>query len=466
MMIQSDSLVVSGNIPERMERLPITRFTWGIVVLAGVAWFVESLSIGCLGVALPSLKQVMSLSSSSIGLLVASSTFGIVIGLVPAGFLSDRYGRKKILVWGIVEYSVCTILSALSPNFQTLLILRFLSGFGMGAVFPLPYAIVGEFVNRHSRTLFNGVMDACLSVGYFLAPLLGLVILPNMSPNVAWRIFFVVSGAPILYAWVVHRYLPESPRWLARKGRISEAEETMGTIERKIEQFTGQSLPPATEVFVQGTLMEQSMNTSVGAPWSRQYVKRTLSRCIAAIGTFFMFYVVMTYMPTIFGHKGLSFAHSLLFTAIITGAAIPGKLMNGYLAEHIGRKITYVLFMGIAGVGALFFGVATSSVAMVVYACIMSFFGTGAFPALKMSYAEQYPTPIRTTGAATVETIGRFFGGVVGSYAMPVILTSAGIATGFYVIAAVTFIAVVVEFLLSSETHKSSLEQLEIKLNA
>lgn len=456
------SSVVSGRIPERMERLPISRFTWRVVILAGLAWFVESLSIGSLGVALPALKHVMTLSPSNVGLLVASSTFGIVIGLIPAGFMSDKYGRKRILVWGIVEYSVLTLLCAASTNFGMLLLFRFLSGLGMGAVFPLPYAIVGEFVNSRSRALFNGVMDACLSLGYFIAPLLGMVIIPNLPQGVAWRVFFVVSALPILYAYAIHKSLPESPRWLERKGRQQEAEHTMRFIEEHVEAVTGRALP---ELPSPSRKAEQNaVQVSAATPWTPKYIRRTVSRCFAATGTFFMFYIVMTYMPTIFADKGLSFAHSLLFTAVITGSAIPGKLLNGYFAERVGRKFVYVVFMGLAGVGSLFFGVASTATAMVLYACVMSFFGTGAFPALKMSYAEQYPTPIRTTGAASVETVGRFLGGVVGSYLMPVILHQNGLATGFYVVAAVTFIAVIVELFFSRETHNSTLEQLEVTL--
>lgn len=453
---------ISGRIPERMERLPISSFTWRVVILAGLAWFVESLSIGSLGVALPALKHVMALTPSDVGLLVASSTFGIVIGLIPAGFMSDKYGRKRILVLGIIEYSVLTLLCAASTSFGMLLVFRFLSGLGMGAVFPLPYAIVGEFVNSRSRTLFNGVMDACLSLGYFIAPLLGFVIIPNLPQNVAWRVFFVVSALPILYAYAIHKSLPESPRWLSRKGRDAEAEQTMRSIEQQVQASTGQALPEVSTIAKQPE--QDAIRVSAATPWTARYVRRTISRCIAATGTFFMFYIVMTYMPTIFAGKGLSFAHSLLFTAIITGSAIPGKLLNGYLAEHFGRKFVYVVFMGLAGVGSLFFGVATTAVAMVLYACVMSFFGTGAFPALKMSYAEQYPTPIRTTGAASVETVGRFLGGVIGSYMMPVILHQNGMATGFYVVAAVTFIAVIVELFLSRETRNSTLEQLEVSL--
>jgi len=461
-MMSGNPTAVSLNIPGRIERLPVTRFTWRVILLSGLAWFIESLSIGSLGVSLGPLKQVMDLTPNSVGILTASSTFGIVLGLIPAGFLADRFGRKRVLVWGIIEYSFLTLLCAFSANYEMLLVFRFLSGLGMGAVFPLPYAIVSEFVKCRQRTLFNGIMDACLSVGYFIAPLLGLLVLPNLPTSIAWRVFFAISALPILFAYVIHAWLPESPRWLESKGRQSEAQAVMLQIEDRVGRLTLDPLPepePTEEVahvrFLQATAT---------SPWKTPYIRRTFSRCAAATGSFFMFYIVMTYMPTLFNSKGFSFAHSLLFTAIITGAAIPGKLLNGYLAERIGRKAIYVIFMGIAGIASLLFGMAVTPAAMIAYACLMSFFGTGAFPALKMSYAEQYPTHMRTTGAATVETVGRFFGGVVGSYAMPVILSASGMATGFYVVAAVTFVALSVEIVFSPETKEFTLEQLEVSI--
>jgi MFS transporter, putative metabolite:H+ symporter len=517
------------TIPSRIERLPVTRFTWKVVLLAGLAWLIESLSIGSLGVALNPLKQVMHLSAGQIGVLTAASTFGIVVGLIPAGFLADRFGRKALLVWGIVEYSLFTLLCAVAPNYLILLTFRFLSGLGMGAVFPLPYAIVSEFVRSRQRTLFNGVMDAFLSVGYFVAPLLGLWILPNLPISISWRVFFAVSALPILYAGVIKVGLPESPRWLLQRGRRDEAEAVMTQIESRVGKglFDGStsaseddvrtlSLQVQTEALaskvqtealaskvqtealaskvqtealaskvhmepqgpkVQTDALASKVQTdateapnralpgmSVSSPWHRPYLRLTVSRSIAAAGTFFMFYIVMTYMPMIFSSKGLSFAHSLMFTAFITAAAIPGKLLNGWLAERFGRKPMYVLFMGIAGIAALFFGLAQTPTAMMVYACVMSLFGTGAFPALKMSYAEQYPTQMRTTGAATVETIGRFAGGVIGSYTIPVMLSLYGMSVGFYVVSIVALIAVVVELLFSTETKGATLEQLEMRI--
>jgi putative MFS transporter len=166
-------------------------------------------------------------------------------------------------------------------------------------------------------------------------------------------------------------------------------------------------------------------------------------------------------MPVLFISKGFTFAHSLQYTAIITAAAIPGKLLNGYLAERIGRKSVFILFMGLAGIACLFFGLAVTPGAMIFYASVMSFCGTGAFPALKMSYAEQYPSSLRTTGAATVETLGRFFGGVVGSYVMPFLLNDKAAASGFYIVAAVAFAAIAAEAIFSPETKGYTLEQLE-----
>lgn len=449
------------QIAARMDRLPVTAFTWRIVILGSLAWLIESLSIGAMGVAIPVLKHVMALTAGDIGLLAVSSTLGIVLGLIPAGQLADRYGRKTVLFWGIIEYSILTILAALSPNFTLLVTLRFLSGLGMGAVFPLPYAIIGEFAPLNRRTTFNGVMDSALSAGYFIAPLLGMAILPSMAPQMSWRIFFVLSGAPIILAFVIRRYLPESPRWLSRRGDTAKAEDVMRSIEREVEKRYGQPLPAPAPI---STVVQSDQEANVWAPWTARYVRRTLVLSMAALGTFFVFYIVMIYLPYIFSKHGFTFAHSLLFTAIITGAAIPGKLLNGYLGEHLGRKWMYLIFMGTAGIAALFFGLATTAVGMIVYGCIMSFFGTGAFPVLKMSYAEQFPTPIRTTGAATVETLGRFFGGVVGPYAFPALIIGIGLGPSFDLVAGVTLLAVLIVGLFGQESKNQSLEMLETTL--
>ncbi len=461
----SADFVPSGPIEEiaaRLERLPTTRFTWRIVTLGSLAFVIESLSIGAMGVVLPILKGAWALSSGMIGLLAVASTIGIIVGLIPAGRLADRYGRKAVLFWGIIEYSVLTMLAALSPNYRWLLVIRFLSGLGMGAVFPMPYSIISEFVASNRRTLFNGIMDSALSAGYFLAPLFGLAILPRLAPDLSWRIFFLTSGIPLIFAFLIRRYLPESPRWLVRSGHQERAFSVMTNIEQEVSHRLGQPLPPPRPKPVLVSAAPRDYNLL--SPWRRTHLRRTVVLASAAIGTFFMFYIVMTYLPLIFSRQGFVFAQSLWFTAIITAAAIPGKLLNGWLGESLGRKWMYVLFMVIAGAGALFFGIAHTASLMIFYGCVMSFFGTGTFPVLKIAYSEQYPTLIRTTGAATVETLGRLFGGVVGPYAFPALITAAGLGFSFDLVAVVAFLAVLIMLIFGQESKQQSLEALEAKL--
>ena len=188
------------------------------------ALIVEALDIGTLGTILPVVRKVMVLTPSDVGLLAASSALGIVIGTIPAGHLADRYGRKPLLMAGTLWFASGTVLAAFSPNFAVLLIIRGLSGLGMAATFIMPFSIVSEFVSRTSRGAFSGILDTALGLRYLLPPLLGLLIIPRFPPDQAWRVLLIVAGLPIVYVWLIWRYLPELPRWLSRVGRYEEAE--------------------------------------------------------------------------------------------------------------------------------------------------------------------------------------------------------------------------------------------------
>jgi len=444
------------TLAARLERLPMTPYLWALVLVAGGAWFVESLSIGATGVILPVLKPLWHLTAGQVGLLAVSSTIGVVVGLIPAGRIGDHIGRVRLLTYGIWVYSGLTLLSSLSPNFDTLVLLRVLAGLGMGAVFPLPYSIVSEFVSRHRRTWLSGILDACLSVGYFVAPLLGLLILPHVAPALSWRLFLVAAGLPLLYAVVVQRVMPESPRWLWQQGRRQEALAALDQVEQASARYGPLPPPDPLANVVPGPTARVSAREML-----HRYAGVTVVSAVGATGTFFMFYVVMTYMPTVFTQLGLSFAASLTFAALVTAAAIPGKLVNGYLSEHWGRKIMFALFMGLAAMSAILFATAPSIGWRLADGMGMSFFGTGAFPGLKMYYAEQYPTGYRVTGASTVEAVARTLGGIVGAALVPLVWHAMGLSDSFMIIAGVSIVSVAVVLGFGRETRGLTLETIE-----
>jgi MFS transporter, putative metabolite:H+ symporter len=450
----------------RLQRLPTTRYTWAFVLLLAGALTVEAFDIGSLSVILPILKPLMHLSAMEVGMLAASSTVGITIGMIPAGLLADHFGRKPVLIGGVLWFSGLTLVSALAPDFRTLLILRGLSGLGMGATFIMPYALLVELVSSRTRAAFSGILESALGIGYVTVPILGLVVLPSFAPEIAWRVFLLIGGLPIAYVWVLWKYLPESPRWLSRAGRSDEAECIVAAIEERVERLIGAPLPePVVTRELEMSLGSERQRVSLRAAlevWRPPYLVRTLAMTSGAFGTFALFYVAVNYIPSLFEAKSIGLSNVLILSLIVTSSQIPGKLLNGILSDFLGRKPTYALFASVSLVGAYFFGQSSDPIVMMGWGCLFLFAASGSAPSYKMWYAEQYPTPIRATGQSTCESIGgKLLGGVVWTAVFPVLVDAFGIGTTMTLIAVIGLVTLLVVIVFAPETAGHSVEELE-----
>ena len=450
----------------RLQRLPTTRYTWAFVLLLAGALIVEAFDIGSLSVILPILKPLMHFSAMEVGMLAASSTVGITIGMIPAGLLADHFGRKPVLIGGVLWFSGLTLVSALAPDFRTLLILRGLSGLGMGATFIMPYALLVELVSSRTRAAFAGVLESALGIGYVTVPILGLVVLPRFAPDVAWRVFLLIGGLPIAYVWVLWKYLPESPRWLSRAGRSDEAERIVAAIEERVERLIGAPLPePVVTRELEMSLGCERQRVSLRTVlevWRPPYLVRTLAMTSGAFGTFALFYVAVNYIPSLFEAKSIGLSNALILSLMVTSSQIPGKLLNGALSDFLGRKPTYALFASVSLVGAYFFGQSSDPIVMMGWGCLFLFAASGSAPSYKMWYAEQYPTPIRAIGQSTCESIGgKLLGGVVWTAVFPVLVEAFGIGTTMTLIAVIGVVTLLVVIVFAPETAGRSVEELE-----
>lgn len=445
-------------IPERIDRLPASRETWRILLLAGIAWLIESYDIGIMGNALPSLTAQYHLSSFLIGAVTTASNLGLVLAIIPAGRLADTIGRKKVLILGTAWYAFFTLLCGFAPNITVLIVFRFISGIGMGAVFPIPYAMASELTSRHIRGAMTAFLDSFLSFGYFLAPLLALFLIPHLTGDTGWRILFYVGGIPLLYVPILYQWFPESPRWLQVKGRGAEADQIVSELEQAIERRSGSPLP-ALE-FYATPLAEQDVEKGSDTRFQREYIRRTVMMCVIFACIFIIFYAVQTYTPTVLIKQGYGVGNSFLLTTIIVLASIPGKYAAGYAVEHWGRKPTLIWFSAIAAMSAVIFGFASNAVIAIVFGCCMSFFGIGVDPVVKIYGAEQYPTRIRETGVGIFEGAGRLFSGVLAPYIMAYMLASFNVAGSYIFIAVVALIGVAVVAILGTETKGESLEKV------
>jgi len=455
---------VSLLLSARLQRLPTTRYACAFVFLLAAALTIEAFDIGSLSVILPILKPLMHLSAAEVGVLAAASTIGITIGMIPAGLLADRFGRKRVLIGGMLWFAGLTLVSALAPDFWTLLTLRGLSGLGMGATFIMPYALLVELVSSRTRAAFAGILESALGVGYVAVPLLGLVVLPRFPPDTAWRLFLLIAGLPIAYVWVLWKYLPESPSWLSRAGRSDEAERIVATIERRVERLTGAPLPePVVTGGLEASLGSErprgGLRTALEV-WQPPYLVRTLAMTSGAFGTFSLFYVAVNYIPSLFDAQSIGFSNSLMLSLIVTSSQIPGKLLNGVLSDFLGRKPIYALFASVSLIGAYFFGQAANPIAMAGWACLFLFAASGSAPSYKLWYAEQYPTAIRAIGQSTCESIGgKLFGGVVWTAVFPVLVETFGIGATMTLISVLGLVTLLVVVAFAPETAGGSGEK-------
>ena len=454
-------------IPARIDRLPVSREIWGIMLLAGIAWLVESYDVGVIGSVLPSVVKEFQLGAFSEGLFAIASTLGIVMAVIPSGWVADTIGRKKMLVIGTAWYAVFSLLCGFAPTPTVLILLRFVSGFGMGAIFPIPYAMAAELTPRHFRGAMTAFLDSFLSVGYFLAPLLAFALLPHLSLDFGWRTLFYIGAFPLLFVPVLLRWMPESPRWLEVKGHTREADAIVSRLEHDIERRTGAPLPPPHIADLEvtndsGGAMNRTPTDGMDARtrqkgryrqlFHRPFLKRTVMMWTAFSCILFIFYAVQTYTPTVLIQKGYGTATAFLLTTIIVIASIPGKYAAGFAVERIGRKATLFWFTGAAAIAAVLFGLSQSPMLSLSCGILLAFFGVGVDPIIKIYGAEQYPTGIRETGVGLFEGVGRFFGGALAPYIMAFILTGGSVLVSYLFVALVALVGISAVAVLGTET--------------
>jgi putative MFS transporter len=444
---------------ERLDRLPASRWLTGVMAVLFLGWLVESYDIGLTGSVLPSLTHVYHLGTAAKSLVAISSAAGIVLGIVPAGRLADRFGRKRIMVAGTVAYSLLTFLTGLAPGIAWVIALRVLAGMAMGAVFPLPYAYGAELCPPGLRGRFTGIADSFLSVGYFLSPLLALVLIPSVTNDTGWRVMFFLGGVPVIFAVLAWKFVPESPRWYEARGRFADSERVLSEIEARVAAERGQPLPPPRPAAVRPG-PEPGPGGSARMLLRRPYLRRSAVLWTTFGGIFFVFYSIQTFMPTVVASMGFTLTSAFVFTAVIVGVSIPGKLLEAWVVERWGRRPVIITFGAAAAAAALAFGFVRGAGPVLLVGCVMSFFGIGADPAVKVYTAESYPTAIRATGTSLTEGFGRLLSGVIGPALVPLLLVAGGVAAVYTLVGVAALVAVVTVALFGEETRGRPLEAI------
>ncbi|HWJ03651.1 MAG TPA: MFS transporter [Verrucomicrobiae bacterium] len=441
------------SVSRRLENLPVMRFHYILLISAGLGWMFDSMDTGIISFVLPVLMKSFKLSPEQIGFIGSVGLAGMAVGAVFSGTLADYFGRKKVFAGTLVIYSIATGLCGWAGRFDNfyamLLVFRFFVGFGLGGQLPVAVTLVSEFSPARQRGRFLVLLESFWAVGWLLAAVIAYLVIDKFG----WPIAFYIGALPALYAVVIWRSIPESPRYLERRGRHREAEEIVARLEIMAGREPGQAASGDKVSSGQGT------NFSIAELFSRDYLKRTIFLWILWFCIVFSYYGIFVWLPSLLSLK-LPLVKSFQFVLIMTLAQIPGYFSAAYLVEVLGRKITLAAYLALCGFAAFFFGKALSQEAVLFWGCLMSFFNLGAWGIVYTYTPELYPTRARATGSGWAAGFGRIGGILAPSVVGWMVKGNAGSSFIFGMFAVVLLVGALDVVLLGEETKGRTLDEL------
>jgi putative MFS transporter len=445
--------VRSLNLPQRMERLPLTRYQRVIFLIIATAWLFDSIDLAMMTFVLAPISKEFSLDAAASGLLGSASLAGMAFGAGLAGMLADRIGRKAVFQWSMVLWGTASILCAIAPTVQALMVFRFLLGFGMGAEFPIAQSLVSEFIPAAQRGKYIALLEGFWPLGFIVAGVAALLLVPIGG----WRLVFVAEGLPAIYVLIIRRRVPESPRWYEARGRLQEAETTMKLIEAEVEKAYNRPLPQPSSSPIADEVAKGGF--SLWELFAPLYRTRTIMIWVLWFTVLLGYYGITTWMGKLLVDKGFTVTKSIEFVVLMTLWGVPGFFSAAYLIERLGRKITVVGYVLLSAVAAYFYGQATSQVEVIVAGAFMQFFFFGMWSVLYAYTPELFPTRARATGCGTASSWGRI-GGLIGPAIVPVIMTSWGTPAVFTLGGLAFVIGAVNVLILGPETKGKVLEEI------
>jgi MFS transporter, putative metabolite:H+ symporter len=431
----TDAAARTSSLSERLDRLPFTRRHLRVLTGSGVGWALDAMDVGLISFVIAALAAQWNLEPTQTAWIASIGFVGMAVGASVGGLLADRFGRRQVFAITLLIYGIATGASALVGGLAALLVLRFLVGLGLGAELPVASTYVSEFAPARMRGRLIVILEAFWAVGWTAAALIGFLVIPGSDDG--WRWAFALGAIPAAYALVVRWGLPESARWLARRGRLAEAD----AVVRSFEEAAGAAPSASHDTRAdEAPAVALSARERLATLWSAEFRVRTACLWVVWFCVNFSYYGAFIWIPSILVSQGYDLVRSFGFTLIITLAQLPGYAVAAWLIEVWGRRLTLSVFLAGSAISAILFGTAAGESVVIATGMALSFFNLGAWGALYAVTPEMYPTSLRATGSGWAAGVGRI-ASIIAPLAVPLLLALGGAPLLFVVFAAFFVIA-------------------------
>jgi MFS family permease len=463
--------IVETDIPARLDALPFGPFHVLVIVALGITWILDGLEVTLAGALSGELKEssALNLSNQQVGLAGSCYLAGAVLGAFFFGWLTDRLGRKRLFTITLVVYLLATAATALSWNFWSFALFRFLTGAGIGGEYTAINSTIQELIPARLRGWTDLVINGSFWVGAAMGAGGSIVLLDPkfIDPAIGWRLAFLIGAAIGLVIVVMRLWIPESPRWLVTHGFVEEAEKIVRGIEA---QFAGSNGPSADEgKRVRLRTRDHTPLHEVARALFITYRQRTwVGLTLMAAQAFFYNAIFFTYALVLSDFFATPANQIGWYILPFAAGNVLGPLLLGRLFDTVGRKImiasTYAISGVLLAVTALLFSENLLSASELTVAWMtVFFFASAAASSAYLTVSEIFPLELRALAIAFFYAIGTGIGGIAGPLLFGALISTGSrtnVAAGYCIGAILMIGAAAVEALWGVAAERKPLESV------
>ena len=383
------------TIAARLERLPYSRWHITVTAFLGVAIFFDSFDSLAIAYVLPVIVRDWHIPPQSIGGLISIANLGQALGAFFFGWAAERIGRTSAARLTIALYALMSLACAFTTNYDQLFWCRFVEGIGLGGEIPVASTYISEILRAERRGGSFLSYQMIFPIGLLGAGVAGAAVVPSLG----WQWMFIIGAVPALIALVLRRYCPESPRWLASKGRLAEADAIVTQIERIVSRGGERPLPPVIVL----NAPPAGQKTRWQELFEGRYRKRTLLVWVIWASSYIISYGMQGWVPTLYRQVyHLPLQQALNYAVAAPAGSVIGSVICALLIDRTGRRHWFIGAFGLLALGLIelwAIGAGTAFGMLLGYGFCSMWLGS-----INMSIflytAEIYPTRMRAMGVA------------------------------------------------------------------
>jgi MFS transporter, putative metabolite:H+ symporter len=444
----------NAELVARLERLPVTRRLLLIRIIIGSATFFDAYTVLVIAFAMPQLVDQWHLTPGQVGMILSAGYLGQLVGAIVFGWVAERIGRLPTLLITIAIFVSMDIACLFAGGATTMIVFRFFQGIGTGGEVPVASAYINEFIGARKRGRFFLLYEVIFPVGLLFAGLAGYFLVPVYG----WRALFIIGLVPAVLMIPLRALMPESPRWLASKGRIQKADKVVTLLEKDAVK-EGKPLP---EPVVRPIDPKATAKSDWRELFQGIYLKRTLMIWVLWTSVYMVNNGLVTWLPTLYKQVfNLPLQTSLAYGWITSAVGVVASVLCALLIDKVGRKRWYsVAFLAATLPLILLSALGAVSPTQVVLLAPLAYaiLQTISF-SLYLYSAELYPTRLRAVGTGFGSAWLRA-GSSIGPLLVGWIVADYGIRYVFAAFAVLALIGGLVVLALGVETKGRVLEEL------